>query len=224
MSIRHPLHTTLGTLGLILFTTASMARPLVHDWSQHFGSDNYDIVFDQATDPSGDVIIVGDFYYEIDFGGGPLMNTGNKDIFVAKFDGSGNHLWSQSFGFSSNSIVSAIGVTTDASGNVNLLVQFSDTLEFGGGPLVSTGNVDIAVAKFDAAGNHIWSQSFGDAGIQEGRGIATDNPGNVIMTGRFRGTVDFGGGPLSSAFSGYVRCVRGEVRRLRRPPLEPRFR
>lgn len=33
----------------------------------------------------------------------------------------------------------------------------------GAGRLTRAGSVDIYVAKFDAAGNHLWSQRFGDA-------------------------------------------------------------
>ena len=52
------------------------------------------------------------------------------------------------------------------------------------------------VAKFDAAGKHLWSQRFGDIGSYA---IAVDRADNVLVTGSFEGTVDFGGGTLTSA-------------------------
>ena len=75
---------------------------------------------------------------------------------------------------------------------------FKGTVDFGGGPLASAGLFDIFVAKFSTNGDHIWSQSFGDSGFQSGISITTDPSGNVLVTGRYTGTVDFGGGPLTS--------------------------
>jgi len=72
-------------------------------------------------------------------------------------------------------------------------------MDCGGGPLTSAGGTDIFVVKFDPNGNHLWSQRFGDSDSQYGTGVAADATGNVILTGSFYGTVDFGGGPLTDA-------------------------
>ena len=45
---------------------------------------------------------------------------------------------------------------------------------------------------------HLWSQRFGDGSNQFGYGVAFDSSGNVVVTGYFQGTVNFGGGTLSS--------------------------
>lgn len=54
------------------------------------------------------------------------------------------------------------------------------------------------VAKYDASGGHLWSQGFGDTLQQWGRSVAVDPSDNVILAGWFHGTLDFGGGPLTS--------------------------
>ena len=51
---------------------------------------------------------------------------------------------------------------------------------------------------------HSWSMGFGDYDRKEVRGIAVDGWGNVIITGPSSGTVDFGGGPLTS--EGFADC------------------
>ena len=50
---------------------------------------------------------------------------------------------------------------------------------------------------------HLWSQSFGDTAHQtvQSGSVAFDASGNVVMTGSFQGTVDFGGDTLTSAGS-----------------------
>ena len=45
----------------------------------------------------------------------------------------------------------------------------------------------------------MWSKRFGITGEQFGNAVATDGANNVFVTGTFSGTVDFGGGVLTSA-------------------------
>ena len=54
----------------------------------------------------------------------------------------------------------------------------------------------ITHAVFAEAAVHVWSQSYGDVGDQIATSVALDNSGNVIVTGHFDGTVNFGGGDL----------------------------
>jgi len=116
------------------------------------------------------VVITGYIWGTVDFGGGPLTSAGGFDIFIAKFDTNGQHLWSQCFGDGSNQ--DAYGIAIDGSGNVIVTGWFQGTVDFGGGALTSAGLDDIFVAKFDPNGNHVWSQSFGDASDdQEGHGV-----------------------------------------------------
>ncbi|MBI4700760.1 MAG: hypothetical protein HY744_06290 [Deltaproteobacteria bacterium] len=49
------------------------------------------------------------------------------------------------------------------------------------------------------AGLHLWSKRFGDGNDEVSRAIVADGSGNAIVTGSFKGTTDFGGGPLASA-------------------------
>ena len=55
------------------------------------------------------------------------------------------------------------------------------------------------LAKYDAAGNHVWSLQLGGPSFDDGFGVTADASGNVIVTGSFNGTADFGGDPLTSA-------------------------
>jgi hypothetical protein len=50
-----------------------------------------------------------------------------------------------------------------------------------------------------ATGALDWSKTFGGDGNQAGRAVAVDGAGNVVMVGRYDGSVDFGqGGPLTT--------------------------
>jgi hypothetical protein len=102
---------------------------------------------------------------------------------------------------SSGSTVNATGMpssgssmTTSGTGSGtggDLFGTSSSTGGMGGAP------VDCDDDKTD--GPVQWSVGFGDAAGQYVHGIAVDGSGNVLLAGSFSGSVDFGGGPLTSA-------------------------
>ena len=167
-----------------------------HLWSQGFGHSSWNEGFDVAADGSGNIYTTGAFRDTIVFGNDTLTSAGNADVFLAKFDPAGNHVWSARFG--TYSLDQGLGVTCDAWGNVILAGEFASTISLGGYTLTSVGESDIFLAKFDGDGDHVWSRGFGGpTHWDEPRNIAVDNAGNVLLTGNFGVTIDFGGGPLT---------------------------
>jgi hypothetical protein len=176
---------------------AKFASDGAHLWSKRFGGGSDQKPTAVAVDASGNVIVTGYFYDAVDFGGGALTSAGLKDIFVAKFDPDGAHLWSKRFGDGSDEESTAVAV--DALGNAIVTGFFWGVVDFGGGALTCAGPYDIFVAKFGSDGAHLWSKRFGDGNVQHANAVAVDASGSVIVTGDFKGTVDFGGGALTSA-------------------------
>jgi len=61
------------------------------------------------------------------------------------------------------------------------------------------GGEDAYLAKLSGAtGGHVWSKRFGGTSNDTAAGVDTDGSGNVVVTGFYNGSVDFGGGPLTS--------------------------
>lgn len=85
------------------------------------------------------------------------------------------------------------GITTDASDNVLVCGSTNGTIDFGTGPLTGTGNF---IAKFNSSGVCQWVTLC--AGVATLRCIACDSSGNVFVGGSVSGSVDFGGGALTS--------------------------
>ena len=193
----HPRVLILSAFVLLLLTPAAFCSSPPLMWNQQFGDESWASGTSVAVDASGNVFLAGAFAGKVDFGGGELASVGDEDIFLAKFDPNGHHLWSRQVG--DTCFTGAQSIAVDASGNVFLAGSFGGKLDFGGGPLVSAGGYDIFVAKFDPSGTHLWSRRFGDTDdYQEALGVAADPSGAVVVAGYFRGTVDFGGGPLVS--------------------------
>lgn len=168
-----------------------------HVWSQRFGDNFADVGMSIAVDTSDNVAVAGYFTGSINLGGSNLTSAGTDDVFLAKYDADGNHLWSQRMGGSGSDQPRAVAV--DALDNILLTGEYSFAVNFGGGALPSAGAYEAFVAKYDASGAHLWSRGFASASTDVGNGITADSAGNVLVTGQFFGTVDFGGGGLTSA-------------------------
>ncbi len=87
----------------------------------------------------------------------------------------------------------------DNSGNMYTAGSFGGTTDFDPGAgtfnLISNGFTDIYIQKLDLNGGLLWAKSIGASNIDDARSLATDNSGNVYITGGFVGTVDFDPGP-----------------------------
>jgi uncharacterized protein (AIM24 family) len=151
-----------------------------------------------ALDGSGNVVVAGAVQGTVNFGGGSLTSISYVDLFVAKYDGTGRHLWSRRVG-STDTSNTASGVAVDTKDNVLVTGSFTGTADFGGQSLTSAGGPDIFLVKYSTAGNRLWARRFGSAGTDRGYAVAVDTSDNVVVTGFFTGTADFGGGPLTSA-------------------------
>ncbi len=157
-----------------------------------------------ATDASGNIYVTGTFRETVDFGGGNVVSAGGSDIFVASYDSTGAHRWSNGVGDVRGNQI-GLGVTVDSMGDVIVVGYFQGTVNFGGTDLVSAINTtDIFVVKYTSAGAHVWSRSFGTAAENDqGWGVATDGADNVVVTGLYRGAPDFGGGALPATTSSF---------------------
>lgn len=168
-------------------------------WSKGWGGLVDDDAYDVAVDAQGNVIVVGGFSGTVDFGGGPLTTpNGNTDIYVVKYDSQGNHLWSKQYG--GTGIDRAHSVAVSSTGTVVVTGIFQATVDFGGGSVSSIGGShDIFLLALTSTGGYLTSAVFGGTGGDEGSAVEFDSAGNLVLVGHMTGTIDFGGGPLTSA-------------------------
>ncbi len=166
-------------------------------WVRQAGGVDIDEGFGVRLDGSGNITVTGLFRGTARFDTVSVTSAGLEDIFIAKYDASGNLLWVRRAGGTSGDV--GLGVAVDGLGNSIITGFFQGTATFGTINLVSTGGSDIFIAKYDAAGNVIWARRAGGVGFDVGNSTVIDGSGNSILTGQFQGTATFGNLTLTAA-------------------------
>jgi hypothetical protein len=171
-------------------------------WAKSAGGTNLDYGAGISTDNSGNVYVTGYFSSSlITFGTTTLINSGTYDMFIVKYDSSGNVLWAKSAGGTNTDF--GISIFTGVGGNVYLAGFFySSSITFGTTILSNTGSADIFLVKYDVSGNELWAKSEGGTYSDWGYGISTDAAENVYLTGYFlSSSITFGTTALTNAGS-----------------------
>jgi hypothetical protein len=175
-------------------------------WAYKAGSIYEDNGTSVATDASGNVYYLGNFYSQsIVFGTTTLHNlqfsSFNKgsDIFLVKYDSCGNFIWAKQAGGDNTAYGSS--VVTDATGNIYIGGYFScDTLYLGAVNLVNVGSSTNAfVAKYNSSGVAQWATGGSGDAQNYINAIALDASNNVYATGYFASnTLTFGSNSLNN--------------------------
>ena len=178
-------------LSIIIFLTFdSLCFAQSFSWAKNAGGLDDDFGLCISTDINGNSYVTGYFEGMATFGTIQLVSYGGYDIFIAKYDESGNCIWAKSAGGTSSE--SGLAISADTNGNAYVTGHFDGTATFGTIQLVSYGGFDIFIAKYDANGNCVWAKSAGGISSDNGFAISTDANGNLYVTGDFEETATFG--------------------------------
>jgi hypothetical protein len=158
--------------------------------TKSYGAGGYDIIL-YSTDPSGNeiwsqtygdslqngcqgLLITSDRHY-LSYGETEISPFSFFDFYLEKIDSTGNSVWRYTYGgLYADAIFS---VREDADGGF-ICTGYSNSYN-GGGPL------DLVILKVDQAGNFMWKETYGGAGVDIGFELikSVDNDG-FIITGK----------------------------------------
>ena len=187
-----------------------------YQWSIAMGntastSEHY--AYDVAVDGSDNILVTGSFFYgtAVDFNPGTATNAltaiDDRDVFVAKYNSSGEYQWAFQIGSASGSggrDDDGRCIVADASGNVYVGGRFTrgaTDFDPGTGTTSLTPDIygDAFVAKYNSSGTFQWVNSIGSIqGSPSGNqfdmtwDLIVDNNGLVYASGEFTGSsIDF---------------------------------
>ncbi len=153
------------------YFTEFTATTIREEWIEQIGTSSSDNSNGVAIDSNGNVYISGATQGSFDG-----INPGSNDAWVSKYDIQGNLLWIKQLGTTGNDF--SRGVTTDSDGNVYISGATLGNLDG-----TNAGSYDAWVAKYDTGGNLLWTKQLGSVGSDHSYGVATDNNGNVYISG-----------------------------------------
>jgi len=166
-------------------------------WVRQAGGTSYDEGHGIAVDGTNAVYVTGLFQGAAAFGAVGLNSNGQSDVFVAKYDLSGNLLWAVRAGGKDYDEAHAIAL--DIAGNIYLAGTFDANASFGSVSLINNSkSSDIFVAKANPQGTFLWARNAGGGAEDDARSIAVDSDANVFVTGYFAETATFGSTSLTS--------------------------
>ncbi|HKR05149.1 MAG TPA: hypothetical protein VJY62_11000, partial [Bacteroidia bacterium] len=156
-------------------------------WAKSAGGTSSDEVYGISGDANGNCYVTGKFWSDsITFGSFTLLNEAfqDNDLFIVKYDASGNVLWAKRAG--GIHFDAGYAISSDAAGNSFVTGSFEgDSISFDGITLLNTGSYDVHVVKYDPSGNVVWAKSGIGSSAEYGQGISTDGFGNCYVTGIF---------------------------------------
>ncbi len=123
-----------------------------------------------------------------------IVAAGYNDTFLAKYNNNGYFHWARrAGGLGSTSVSFRITVNNFdvyIAGFFTGIVNFNNPSESGSNEIVSLGDMDVFLAKYNSSGNFQWARRAGSAGLDEAWGIAVDDT-DVYVSGIFSGTANF---------------------------------
>lgn len=161
-----------------------MAQKPAWQWTKEGGSLVSDEGLSCVNDYLGNVYVTGKFNGTASFGTNMLVSQGYGDMFLAKYNSSGNLLWVRQAGGAGDD--SGNKIVVDSVGkNIYITGSFNQTATFDTAVVVSKGNQDVFIAKYDSSGRLKWIKHGGSVTAYSlGLSIALDvSQKNVYATG-----------------------------------------
>lgn len=184
--------TVLSLVTLFILSTVSFSQTIL--WEKQFGGTGDDRSTKKIIDTNGDLLVTGTFMNTVDFdlgtGVSELTSNGWWDVFLAKYDTTGNLIWVVSFG--STQFDYSYSITVDASNNIYLGGMYGGIMDIDPGvneELLTPIGLSSYILKLNQAGEFQWARNLtgNDIRIQD----ICVGPQGVVVGGYFTGTCEF---------------------------------
>jgi len=169
-------------------------------WAKSGGGSSSDQGNAIAVDANGNAYVTGSFTSSTcTFNSTFLTNSGGLDMFIVKYDASGNVKWADNPTGVSNEIGNSICL--DPLGSPHVVGSYnSSVMHFGGSVTIHLVSYDDAfIVKYDTLGVAQWAQTAGGTQNDIGLGVGVDADGSSYITGYYGSpTMNFGSANITN--------------------------
>jgi hypothetical protein len=181
----------LSAFSVSLFSSFVLhAQDYTYQWAIQ-GTQSGDFIdpVDVSADAVGNSYVLFQFSEAVSFGSVSLQPLGANDIGIVKFNSEGVAVWAANGGSLGNDRGNALAVSS--SGEVYVTGYITGDATFGIFPTVQAnhndGSTEFFVGKLGVNGQWLWVRNQQGLAIAEGKDIAVDPFGNVVVGGSFYG-------------------------------------
>jgi len=167
-----------------------------YGWTQTWGGTDRDTVNDLQLGSDGSIYMAGVYRLTADFDPSVAVDNrtsvGLDDAFLTKLNPDGTYGWTKTWGSTLNDF--SFNLRLNSSNEVYIIGSFQGTVDFdpsgATNTIVSVGQEDAYVSKFDSSGNYVFTRTWGNTLMDAVLGITVDTSGNYFIGGYFNGTQD----------------------------------
>jgi len=160
--------TKIALLMVVVLPSVFYAQNPSWQWAKIGGSSGKDSGEDIAIDSQGYIYVLG-VYRDANFNIGTftLVNAGDDDIFLAKYNPNGSVIWVRNISSQGSDFVAQLLI--DKNNDVYVSGGFSSvTLTIGTTTLTNSGSTNFFVAKYDNNGQVIWAKNSSNSNLNRG--------------------------------------------------------
>ncbi|MCP4133889.1 MAG: hypothetical protein GY754_23165 [bacterium] len=160
-------------------------------WTSHIDSSTNDSPQEAAIDSEGNIYVTGYTDGDMDGADGSQTHSGAYDLFLVKFNSSGDVAWIRQKGTSDSE--QALRITIDKAGSIYVTGLTNGDLA---GPGSNLGYWDAFYIRYNELGTADTPVQFGTNSSEDTYGIAVDSSGNIYIIGDtlgvFSGNTSYG--------------------------------
>jgi len=153
-------------------------------WAKAIGGLMDDFAVGLTAGPTGSAFFTGSFSGDIDLSGGIAFSSADEDAILIKLNAAGDVQWARTAGGAGSQFGS--DVKLDSQGNIFWAGEFDAIISFGTTNLTSTG-VNVFLAKYDEAGNRLWTRKLGSGEEAQLPRMALGPDGRILCSAVYYG-------------------------------------
>jgi hypothetical protein len=208
---------------LVLLTTTSSAQTITQ-WAKDIGTPDNEYPTQICSDNYGNSYVAGAYFNNLNICNDTLQNViqptsgnGTQNLFISKFDSTGNCLWTKT-GISIVPMTSSGAIAPEITdikyfeGNIYCIGVFTDRMIFDNDTLHNTACTNYCtssfVMKIDTAGIISWSKCFQGSTSYSGVSALVPYNNGIFISGAYQGTILIDtiqlNAPNSWTYNGYL--------------------
>jgi len=179
----------------ILMPVLSLAQAPFWQWASQSIGNGHDYGFNIDTDSEGNSYVTGTYQPPMMILGTDTLISStafNSGFFIAKYDKQGHVIWAKSI--TGDAAMNATSIRLNNSGDAVVVTGYfksTGKISFGTDSIESSAFFDVYLAKYDTAGNSLWTINAGQSAWngQINYDVKLDDSGNIYVAGTFEDSV-----------------------------------